>query len=172
MRDHSRRRGGALAAILWTLAVLVVIALGAAYYVGSRWLPNVQVTRSPDGKIVEVETPGGSIRVEPKAGLTPRHFGVPLYPGATPVEGKEKSAAVQIDIQGVSKDVAVSKAEYETTDSLDQVKAFYREELPHWLVTGDSFEFHEGGHRRVIALRRAGTGTRILLASAGEPGAN
>ena len=172
MPDNSWERGGALAAILWTLLVGLLILVGAAYYVGARWLPNIEVTRSPDGNTIEVETPAGSIRVAPKAGLSPRHFGVPLYPGATPVEGKEKSASVQIDIQGVARDVAVTKAEYETPDSLDQVKTFYREELPHWLVTRDGFEFHEGGHKRIIALRREGTGTRIVLASAGEPGAN
>jgi hypothetical protein len=96
-------------------------------------------------------------------------LGLPLYPGAVRVKD-ENSATVNIDLPG-EEHVRLLVAKFETSDPLEKVKDFYRERLGNEVTKfvekspdGKTvFEIKHGDRVKVVALRRAGDGTRIEL---------
>jgi hypothetical protein len=124
-----------------------------------------------------VETPFGSVRVRDNARLDPKHMGVPIYPGAVRVHDSRNLASFHFDFGDVHKAFAISAAEYRTSDSVDQVTDFYRDQLPHWLISQKEngcmqLSFTRHGYRRFVAIHEDDGETRIALASVGEPASN
>ena len=115
------KSGGALKIILIVIAVFVglgVLTAVAAMFGLWRISKTVNIDRSGG---VTVTTPGGKIT----AGQTPAHVteaeaGAPIYPGATSAEGG-------IKIGGASGSMATYA--FKTSDSVQQVLAFYREKF-------------------------------------------
>ncbi len=78
---------------------------------------------------------------------------------------------------GRQKQFSAVTAEYYTTDSADQVRDFYRAELPNWIFTqrGDGdvkIEYSRGGYKRIIGIHERRGRTHIGIAALGEPGVN
>jgi len=170
-----RRHGGALAAVLIAMAVVVAVGLIAAIGAGLYIARNVTVREARGGKIVE--TPFGSVRVREGGRFDPAHFGVPVYPGAERSEDNRKLASFEFDFGDTHQEFSVIAAEYTTLDSADRVMAWYRDKLPHWLFAERGhgrvrFELTEGGHKRIVAIREHGGRTHIGLASVGAPASN
>ncbi len=85
-------------------------------------------------KNVDIRTPVGSIHVRNEAEVA--DTGLSVYPGA---HRKEKSSAsdsenhaANVNISSSMFGVKVVAIEYETDDSPDKVKAYYRKELAKW----------------------------------------
>ena len=175
MRVNSARTGGVLGSLL--LIVSIIFVLGVVGGLSFAWRianGDIRVLESENrqGKLVELTTPVGSLRVQEHERLNPKHIGVPVYPGARLHEHENKGASIELDLGGEHRELKVVVAVYTTTDSVDEVTDFYRKHLPHWIFSRRGMEYTEGGYKRFIAVkRRAGT-TRITLASTGEPAAN
>jgi hypothetical protein len=172
--QRNPERGGILAAILILLAILacgVFLVVSTGYV----FIRNVAVTKSKGE--TRVETPIGTLRVKESSRFDSKTFGVPLYPGAQRNEDLHKPARVELDFGESHRGLTVTAAEYVTPDSLSQVEDYYRSRLPEASIKHNRhqhliFEFHEGGMKKLVVLREQHPGTRIALASIGEPAAN
>lgn len=113
--------GGALKVVLIVVAVFVGLGILGALAVGiGLWRVSRSVDVDHSGG-VSISTPTGKIKVgTPQAPVTEAELGVPLYPGA-----KQQEGGLQITGEEGSMHTYVFK----TSDSPQQVMAFYRERL-------------------------------------------
>jgi hypothetical protein len=156
------------------LGVLGVVALVAT---GVFVADHVHVMDNDARGETTVETPFGSVHVRDNARFDPERLGVPIYPGAVREEDSHKLASFRFDFGDVHKAFAVSAASYRTPDSIDRVTDFYRDRLPHWLISqkdngGLQLSFTKHGYRRFVAICEDDGETRIALASVGAPASN
>lgn len=178
MRSHSER-GGVIGTIFLLIGILALVAMACIVTGGLYLAHHVRVNRadSARGETVSVETPFGSVHVREDERLNPKSLGVPIYPGATLTHNHHKPASVELNFGSDEKEISIVAGEYVTPDSIDKVRDFYRDELPHWMISTDrhgsvSFSFTEGGHKKIVVLKERGHMTLIALASVGEPPAN
>jgi len=178
MNRYRSQRGGVLAGVLAAFLILAALAVVGIFMAGMYVADNIHVekTRSAKGETVQVDTPIGSMRLQEHKKLDPKAIGVPVYPNA--VRNDENHAAsVDFSFDSGHKGFTVLAAEYTTDDSLDKVKEFYHQELPHWMITqryngGVHMEYTEDGYRRIVAITEKHGQTHIALASVGEPASN
>ena len=173
-----RNRGGALAGVAIGVLVLSVLAAVALLWTGVYVAQNVRVSHNSEANKdqVTVETPFGSMRVR-QSDAGPQQLGVPVYPGAQRIEDHRKLARFEFDLGDTHKEFAVVAAEYTSADSIEQVRDYYRDRLPHWLVSQKNhgnvqFDFTQSGYRKIVVLKEEAGQTHIVLASVGEPAAN
>lgn len=105
------------------LSLLAVVLAGAA---GCK----VQVDKSGDGddKNVKIVTPFGKIAVN-KGQSSAAEVGLPVYPGATDDHDEDGGKSARVDLGFGSFKLKVRVAHYATSDSREQVIAFYRKAL-------------------------------------------
>lgn len=173
-------RGGVIGAILLVIGVMVLVAMvitvGAGLYLAHH--VRVDAADGDHGKNVNVETPFGSVHVREDSTFDPKRFGVPVYPGAMLDSDHHKLAKVELNFGGDdSKQLALVAGEYTTADPIDKVREYYRQELPHWMISDNrhgkvDISFQEGGQKKIIVLEERSRGTRIKLVSIGEPAVN
>jgi len=173
---RNNRRGGVLASALLMALVLGALSIAALVGTGIYVADHTRVTESDARGVTAIETPFGSIHVRDNARLDPKHMGVPIYPGAVRREGR-KSASLSVDFGDIHRGFAVSAAEYRTSDSVERVTDFYREQLPHWLISqkedgGVQLSLTKHGYKRMVVICEDDGETRIALASVGEPASN
>ncbi|MBI4461704.1 MAG: hypothetical protein HY653_02255 [Acidobacteria bacterium] len=123
------QRGGALGVILAILGGLLLVALIATcvtLYVLSRYV-KVDVQRTEAGKQVAIETPLGGLKVR-KADDIAQELNLPVYPGA---RASDENASIQFwgGTEDHQEGFDFTIAQYFSDDSLDQVDAWYRENL-------------------------------------------
>jgi hypothetical protein len=150
---------------------LIVLVSGIAVWTGLKFLSHslrVQVEeREGHNKEVSINTPVGSIEVQRE--VDEDSLGLPLYPGAMRVKDKD-SAAVNLGFAGEA-GAHVLVAKFETADSFERVKAFYKERLgshvtkftEHGSYGQTSFEIETHNLIEVVALEGAGSHTIIKL---------
>lgn len=92
---------------------------------------KVKVDKSDDGDNVKIATPFGNIAVN-KDQASPSDLGLPSYPGATADTGNDGNKSARVDMGFGSFKLRVKVAHYTTTDSRDQVLAFYRKALSEY----------------------------------------
>jgi hypothetical protein len=165
------RTGSHLVAIALLFLALIVLVAGMALWVGVRYLSHavkVQVQEGASGRReVAIQTPLGSLEVQ--GDVNEARLGLPIYPGATRVRDKG-SATVSLDFPG-DEAVRIVAAKFETPDSLEKVKAFYKDRLGNEVTKyvektqeGKTvFEMKGRGQDKVVALEEKGTGTVIAL---------
>jgi len=164
-----KERGGILVWLLVTLLVGAAIVVGAVVFVAH----NVRVHESRND--VQVDTPLGSIHVQHNGSGRPESAGMPLYPGAKPVNDGE-NASVDLSAIFGDKDLKIVAGKWETPDPIDKVQKFYEGKFPGISIIQHpgKVEMHsiDGHSKKIIALRDRGGSTEIALASVGEPKAN
>ena len=175
--SRNYRRGGALAGLMLTVLMLGVLGIATLVITGLYVADHIRVTERDARGETTVETPFGSIHVREHARLDPKHLGVPIYPGAVREEDSHKLASLHFDFGDVHKAFAFSAAEYHTSDSVDRVTDFYRDQLPHWLISQRDdgrmqFSFTRHGYKRFVCIYEDDGETHIALASVGEPASN
>ncbi|MGA2476609.1 MAG: hypothetical protein ABSF73_08320 [Terriglobia bacterium] len=165
------RSGSNIVAIALLVLALIVLVSGIAVWTGLRFLSHnlrMQVAeRGGRGKEVSINTPVGSIEVHHD--VNQDSLGLPIYPGATPVKDKD-SAAVNLGFGGEAS-VQVLAAKFETSDSLERVKAFYKEhlgsEVTKFTDRGSdgktTFEIKTHNLEKVVALEGGESRTLIKL---------
>jgi hypothetical protein len=158
-------------AIALLVLALIVLLSGIAVWTGLRFLSHnlrLQVEERGDGhNEVSINTPVGSIEVHHE--VNEDSLGLPLYPGAKRVKDKD-SASVNLGFGGEAS-VRILAAKFETSDSLERVKAFYQERLGSEVskLTDQgwnrktTFEIKTKNLEKVVALEGAGSKTQIRL---------
>ncbi|KAA6461210.1 hypothetical protein DYQ86_13290 [Acidobacteria bacterium AB60] len=105
------------------IAVSLALAGGLA---GCR----VHVDKGANGedKTVQVDTPFGGVHVNTDQ-VSAADLGLPLYPGAEQVTNDDKHKSADVHLGFGEWQLRVRAVNYETTDSKEQVAAFYKKAL-------------------------------------------
>jgi hypothetical protein len=105
------------------LAALLALAAGVA---GCR----VHVDKGANGedKTVQVDTPFGGVHVNTDQ-VSAADLGLPVYPGAEQVKGDEKHKSADVHLGFGEWQLRVRAVNYETSDTKEQVAAFYKKAL-------------------------------------------
>lgn len=155
---------------LLVLALIVVVSI-LTVVIGIRFLARgvkVNVAEAEAGKKeVSIKTPVGSLEVTQD--VNEARLGLPIYPGAqrSPDQG---SANLNIDF-GNEGSVRVVAAKFQTADSLEKVRDFYKTRLGNE-VTKFTQKNHEGhsvfeikrqGQEKIVSIHEAGPMTLIEL---------
>jgi hypothetical protein len=130
MRTHSATAAILIAALSLTLA-------------GCR----VEKHGDGDHEDVKIATPFGGMSVKTDDAAVMEGVGLPSYPGAQRVRndnGKDNNAA-DVNLSFGSFQLRVRAVEFRTTDTPDQVKAFYRKELTRYGTVIDCVNQHPVG---------------------------
>jgi hypothetical protein len=176
MPPHPPRSGSMIVLIVVLFLALIVVVAGlgiwTAAHIVSRNL-HVQVEHGENGKKeVSIQTPIGSLAVHHE--VNEASLGLPIYPGATRVKDKD-SATISIDIADEAK-VRVLAAKFETPDSYEKVRAFYRDQLGDQVTRyrekdaeGKTvFEIKHDKQQKVVALKSKGDQIEIELVRVAE----
>ena len=165
------RSGSNIVAIALLVLALIVLVSSIAVWTGLKFLSHnlrLQVEERGGGqKEVSINTAVGSIEVHHD--VNEDSLGLPMYPGATRVKDKD-SAAVNLGFGGEAS-VQVLAAKFETSDSLERVKAFYKEHLGSEVTKltdqgsegKTTFEIKTHNLVKVVALESGGSRTLIEL---------
>jgi hypothetical protein len=105
------------------------LSILAALLAGSTGC-KVQVDKSHDGESdqVKIATPFGGVSVN-KNQISPAELGMPAYPGAVLQGDNDGDKSAKVDLGFGSWKLKVRVANYTTSDTRDQVLAFYRKAL-------------------------------------------
>jgi hypothetical protein len=165
-----RSRSNIVAIALLVLALIVLVS-GIAVWTGLRFLSHnlsVQVKeRLANQKDVAINTPVGSMEVHQN--VSEDNLDLPIYPGAVRVKNKD-SATVDFGFGGDA-GVHIVAARFETTDSAEAVRTFYKEHLGSAVtkftdpgLTGkSSFEIKDKDLDKVVEIEAQGGKTVIKL---------
>ena len=176
------RSGSNIVAIALLVLALIVLVSGIAVWTGLKFLSHtfqLQVEERGGGqKDVSINTPVGSIEVHHE--VNEDSLGLPLYPGATQVKDKD-SATVDFGFGGEA-GVHILAARFETSNSLEAVKSFYKEQLGSSVTkftnggsAGKSaFEIKTKDMKKVVEIEGAGGKTviKLIRISVGENESN
>jgi len=171
------QHGGVLFGLLMSGVVIVCLAIACGLFVARNI--RVETTARDGGKYVSIDTPAGqlSIHAHDKAGSAARD--VPLYPGARSARDSGGDAVVEWNSNNGKNDrgFSLTASEMVTSDSLDKVVDYYRNQLPNWVIVKERdgavrMELREGGYKRIIGIHERYDGTHIGVASIGEPASN
>jgi len=165
------RSGSNVVAIALLVLALIVLVSGMAVWTGLRFLSHnfrMQVEeRGGSQKEVSIKTPVGSVEVHKDVNAD--NLDLPIYPGAIRVKDKD-SATVNVGI-GDAGGLQILAARFETTDSLEDVKAFYKVQLgsrvtkftEHGADGKVEFDIENADLEKIVELRSAGGKTVIHL---------
>lgn len=108
---------------LGAVAACVAVAAGIS---GCR----VHVDKGANGedKTVQVDTPFGGVHVNTDV-VTAADLGLPVYPGAEAVKGDDNHKSADVHLGFGEWQLRVRAVTYETSDSKEQVTAFYKKAL-------------------------------------------
>ena len=174
-REAGRALAGVLIGLGVLMAILIVAIVGGGLYVAHN--VRVERTRSSQGKMVRVETPMGSLRVQDGARLGPKELGVAIYPGAAPAGDGAKTVNLEFGLGGDGKQFDVVAAELTTADPVEKVAEFYRKECPTWSYRSKpggavEIKLSDRGVKRVVVISPRSGGARITVAQFGAPAVN
>jgi hypothetical protein len=176
MHTEDPRRGGILSGLLLTALGIVVLMVVAGVFVTR----NIRIITSHrrGGDDVSIDIPGGHLNVRAHGSLNPTSLGIPIYPGAVQNHDGGGAAVEWSSSDGKEdKAIAVAGAELITQDSSDQVLAYYRNQLPNWVIATNRdgstrLELNKDGYKRIVAIKETRDGTHIGVATIGEPASN
>jgi hypothetical protein len=161
-----QKSGGALKVVLVIFGVLVLLfivgiagVVGFGYYVAKQ----ARVHQTTEGG-TKIETPFGNIEADDPA-KTAEKMGIEVYPTAEAV----KNGAGSISLGEFS----AGSAQFESTDSVEQVADFYKQQYPRALHTENdgnhSFTVQSKDKVVVISLMANGSKTSITLSQVVAP---
>jgi hypothetical protein len=144
--------------VVSAIVVLGVLGLATVGLIGYHFAKNSRVHR--DGDHVKVETPFGTVDANNDPAQVTRDLGVDIYPGAQVLKNGSASATFG-DIHTVS-------ANFESSDSIDKVCAFYKEKFPNATSTHDvrnhcTIVANDKQNMITINLHPSGDGTKIQI---------
>jgi hypothetical protein len=119
---------GVLKVILIVVGVFVilgVLAVSTVAFIGWRVARNLHVKQQGDH--VRVETPFGTVESSKNPEDVARDLGVEIYPGAE----VQKNGAESATFAGMH----TASANFKSSDSVDQVSAFYKAKFPNAMVS-------------------------------------
>jgi len=162
------------------------LVIGCLVIAGGLYLArNVRVETAArnGGNYVSIDTPAGQLSIHAHDKPGSAATGVPLYPGAHSTRDSGGDAVVEWNSNNGKNDsgFSLTASEMVTSDSLDKVLDYYRNQLPNWVIVNERggavrLELREGGYKRIIAIHvehgERHDVTHIGVASVGEPASN
>jgi hypothetical protein len=127
-----QKSGGALKIILiivGVLVLLVVLVIAGLGFAAWRISRSIHISGSGENGQVSIHTDQGNITAKGDEGLSASELGVALYPGSSVARG-----GMKMDLPTGTMATGV----YTTSDSKDQVVAFYKSKLGSGLSTFDT----------------------------------
>lgn len=118
---------GVLKVILIVVGVFVilgVLAVSTVAFIGWRVARNMHVKQ--EGDHVKIDSPFGSVETSKNPEDIARDLGVDIYPGAQPVRNGSATASFA--------GMRTASAVFKSSDSVDQVSAFYKAKFPNAMV--------------------------------------
>ena len=109
------------------LARMIPLALLAATFMGTGC--RVEHKGTDSNEDVKIETPIGGLKVKTNDAAVANEIGLPVYPGATLVKKDKNNSAADVEIAVGNFHLRVKAVGYQTPDSPEKVRAFYRKEL-------------------------------------------
>ena len=170
------RRGGILGGLLFTVFAIFVLLVAGGLFIARN--VRIQTTHGHGGDNVSIESPGGHLSIRAHEDLDPAVIGLPVYPGARRKKDSRMATFEWTSPDGKQdKGMAVGGASLITDDPQSKVLAWYREQLPNWIVITDRdgstrFELNKGGFKRMVIIHEKSDGTHIGVASVGDPASN
>ena len=147
---------------------------------------RVHVDKGANGedKTVQVDTPFGGVHVN-TAQTTAGDLGLQVYPGAVPVKADEKHKSADVHLGFGEWELRVRAVTYESADSQDKVKDFYKKSLGRYgdvivcqgtvpvgnpTVTSEGLTCADDGKNANVKIDRGdyGTGKNSLELKAGS----
>ena len=107
------------------IVVIGVLCVATVGLIGYHFGRNVHVRH--EGDHVTVDTPFGSVKANNDPALAARDLGVDIYPGAQIQKSGSASASFG--------NIHTIAANFESSDSLDKVCAFYKAKFPNAMTT-------------------------------------
>jgi hypothetical protein len=104
-------------------AVVMIAAIGLVS--GCR----IESNKKDGNDNVKIATPFGGMTVKTNDEAVVEGLGLPVYPGATLVKKDKNNGAADVNMSFGSFQLRVKAASYRTSDSPDQVSAFYKKAL-------------------------------------------
>jgi len=160
------KSGGLLKPLLIIFGILVllfVLAVAGVVGFGIYVAKQAKLHQGPDGA-TKIETPFGNIEAEDPAKAAEK-MGIDVYPGAEAVKNGSGSFSMG--------DFSAGSAAFQTTDSIDQVAAFYKEQYPRAIHSesngAHSFSVNSKDKVVVITLQEQGSKTSITLSQVVAP---
>jgi hypothetical protein len=111
--------------IVGVIVLIGILGLASLSFVAHRFMAHSHVTN--DGKHVKVETPFGAVETNKDPALVSKDLGIDIYPAAE----LQNNSAAPATFGGVHS----ASAAFTTSDSVDQVCAFYKSKFPSAMVT-------------------------------------
>jgi hypothetical protein len=106
-------------------AGLAVLGMAVALMAGCQ----IDTHKDGDGKDVKISTPFGGMQVKTNDTSVLQDIGLPAYPGAVPVKEDNDNGSADVNMSFGDFKLRVKAAGYRTSDSPEQVEAFYRNGL-------------------------------------------
>jgi hypothetical protein len=108
-----------------TVVVVATLIAATALMSGCR----IESDKRNGNDNVKIATPFGGMTVKTNDAAVVDGLGLPVYPGAELVKKDKNNGAADVNMSFGSFQLRVKAASYHTTDSPDQVTAFYRKAL-------------------------------------------
>jgi hypothetical protein len=167
------RAGGILGGLLITGVVMAAIAVFCGVYV----IRNVRVNEGSRQGDVSIDIPGGRFEIHGKEKIDPSTLGIPVYPGAIWTKDSGGASFEWVaDNDNDSKGFSVAGGKYVTSDNVDKVVDYYKQQLPSWIVVHrhnqTEFKLSEHGYQRIVAISEKNGETHIGVAAVGKPESN
>jgi|SRR5208282_2413128 len=119
---------GVLKVILIVVGVFVILGVLAVSTVGFiAWRVARSTHVKQEGDHVKIDSPFGSVETSKNPEDIARDLGVDVYPGAQPM----KNGSATASFAGIK----TASAVFKSSDSVDQVSAFYKAKFPNAMVT-------------------------------------
>jgi hypothetical protein len=113
----------------WTrLAIGGFTALAVAAGISGCFRVHVDKDANGQEKNVQVDTPFGGVHVNTDQ-TTAADLGLPVYPGAQAIKGDDEHKSADVHLGFGEWELRVRAVSYGTSDSRDQVMAFYKKAL-------------------------------------------
>ncbi len=153
----AKKGSSALKIVLIVVGVVgffMVLAIGSCFYIAYRMKKGVEQTFKVDnaGKSVTIKTPQGAMtfgETKPHEAAKFVTTDVPAYPDSTPTENGS-----QISVPGKG---GMATQEYETSDPVEKVVAFYKDKL------GSKLEVQETEENAIMSLTTPTATTTITI---------
>lgn len=146
--------------IIAAVVALGLLGLASAGFVAWRIAKHSHVHQ--DGNSVSVDTPFGKVESTQDPQEAARNLGVDVYPGAQ----VRKNGTASASFGGIH----TVSASFDTSDTVDQVAAFYKNKFPNAMVTSSDpgrCTIVSNDHKNMLTINIEGSGgtTKIQIAN-------
>jgi hypothetical protein len=139
--------------VVGVFVILGVLAVSTVAFIGWRVARNLHVKQ--EGDHVKIDSPFGSMETSKNPEEIARDLGVDIYPGAQAVKNSSATASFA--------GIRTASAVFKSSDSVDQISAFYKAKFPNAMVTTS-----DQNHCTIVAQDQKNMSTINIQADEGQ----